>query len=150
MESFLVFYHIIKYNKTAVEEKGTRVPKMDMKNKVDYVKDIVVSLLAGYTITFLGVVIIAILLLLSGISETVVDIGIIIIYVVSCLVAGYIIGKRTKSKKFLWGFVSGACYFIMLLVLSVILGNSMENVGNDLITVLWICVGSSTLGGMIS
>ncbi len=123
---------------------------MKEKNKLDYVKDIGISLFGGYLVTFLGIVIIALLLLFFQVSEDVVDIGIIVIYILACLCAGFIIGKRTKTKKFLWGFVSGGIYFILLLVISLIIQNPMENIGNDLLTVLWICVGSGTLGGMIS
>ena len=121
-----------------------------MENKGAYIKDILVSLLVGFTVTFLGVVIVALLLLLLRISEAMVDIGIIVIYIVSCLAAGFVIGKRRKSKKFLWGIVSGISYFLILLLLSVVLGNTMDNIGSDLATVLLICVGSGTLGGMIS
>ena len=134
------------------KEYGTKstCKKMVAKNKLDYAKDILVSLFGGYVITFLGIVIVALLLLLFQISENMVEIGIIVIYVLACLCAGFIIGKRTKTKKFLWGMLSGGIYFIMLLMISLIAQNSMENIGNDLVTVLLICVGSGTLGGMIS
>lgn len=123
---------------------------MKEKNKMDYAKDILVSLFGGYVITFLGIVIVALLLLLFQISENMVDIGIIIIYVLSCLGAGFIIGKRTKARKFLWGMVSGTIYFLILLLVSLAMKHSMGNVGSDLATVLLICIGSGTLGGMIS
>ena len=123
---------------------------MKEKNKMDYAKDILVSLFGGYVITFLGIVIVALLLLLFQISENMVDIGIIIIYVLSCLGAGFIIGKRTKARKFLWGMVSGTIYFLILLLVSLAMKHSMGNVGSDLATDLLICIGSGTLGGMIS
>ena len=123
---------------------------MKEKNKLDYTKDVTVSLFAGYVITFLGIMILAFLLLMFQLSESMVDIGIIIIYVLSCLLAGFVVGKRTKNRKFLWGMLSGGIYFCILLIISLLAGQSMENVGNDLITVLFICIGSGTLGGMLS
>lgn len=123
---------------------------MKEKNKMDYAKDILVSLFGGYVITILGIVTVALLLLLFQISENMVDIGIIIIYVLSCLSAGFIIGKRTKARKFLWGMASGTVYFLILFLISVLMRHSMENIGSDLATVLLICIGSGTLGGMIS
>ena len=123
---------------------------MNGKNKLDYVKDIFVSLLGGYGITFLGIVILAFLLLIFQISEDMVDVGIIIIYILACLGNGIIIGKRTKMKKFLWGMLAGGMYFLVLLLMSVILQNSFGKEGRDIVTVLFICVGSGTLGGMIS
>mgnify|MGYP003311588208 CR=1 FL=1 len=123
---------------------------MSGKSKTDYVKDVLVSLFGGYGITFLGIVILAFLLLMLQISEDMVDIGIIIIYVLACLTAGVIIGKRTKMKKFLWGMFAGGMYFLVLLVMSLILHNTLGGAGKDIITVFLICAGSGTLGGMIS
>ena len=123
---------------------------MKEKNKLEYAKDVAVSLFVGYVITFWGIVILAFLLLMFQLSESMIDIGIIIIYVLSCLLIGFVIGKRTKNKKFLWGMLSGGIYFGMLLAVSLLAGQSMENVGRDLTTVLLICVGSGTLGGMLS
>lgn len=123
---------------------------MVSKNKLDYAKDVLISLLGGYGITFLGIVIISALLLFFQISENMVDIGITAIYVLACLGGGFIIGKRTKSRKFLWGMVSGVIYFVILLVVSFLVQSSMKNIGNDLVTVMLMCIGSGTLGGMIS
>lgn len=123
---------------------------MVSKNKLDYAKDVLISLLGGYGITFLGIVMISLLLLFFQISENMVDMGITAIYVLACLGAGFIIGKRTKSRKFVWGMVSGGIYFFILLMISLLLQNSMKNMGNDLVTVMLMCIGSGTLGGMIS
>ena len=71
---------------------------MKEKNKMDYVKDILVALFGGYTVTILGIVILAFLLLMIQISENTVDIGILVIYVLACLFTGVIVGKRTKNK----------------------------------------------------
>lgn len=124
--------------------------EMSGKKKLDYVKDIFVSLLGGYSVTFLGIVILAFLLLMFQISEDMVDIGIIIIYILACLGTGIIIGKRTKMKKFFWGMIAGGMYFLVMLIMSVILHNSLGGEGRDLVTVFLICVGGGTIGGMIS
>ena len=123
---------------------------MKEKNIADYVKDILVSLFGGYAVTILGIVILAFLLLMFQISENTVDIGILVIYVLACLVAGVIVGKRTKNKKFLWGMIGGSMYFLLLFFISLLANQSIENVGSDLLTTLFICAGSGTLGGMIS
>ena len=126
------------------------VKEMSGKNKLDYVKDIFVSLVGGYGLTFLGIVILALLLLMFQISEDMVDVGIILIYILACLGTGIIMGKRTKLKKFFWGMIGGGMYFFVLLIMSMLLHNSLGGEGRDMITVLVICVGSGTLGGMIS
>ena len=150
--SFHLWIHMFKYNMKLGGEwmRKASVKEMSGKKKLDYVKDIFVSLVGGYGITFLGIVILAFLLLMFQISEDMVDIGIIIIYILSCLGTGIVIGKRAKLKKFFWGMLSGGMYFLVLLIMSVMLHNSLGGEGRDLITVLLICVGSGTLGGMIS
>ena len=123
---------------------------MREKGRLDYIKDVVVSLFGGYSVTFLGVTILAFLLLMFQITENIVDIGILVIYILSGLSAGFIVGKRIGNKKFIWGMVSGACYFFILLLLSLVLKQDMNGFENDLTTTILICIGSGTLGGMLS
>ena len=123
---------------------------MKEKGNLDYVKDVVVSIFGSYLVTFLGILVLALLLLVFQITENSVDIGILIIYILAGLTAGVIVGKRTGNRKFLWGMISGTGYFLILLLLSVVLGQDVSHLGNDLITTLLICIGSGTLGGMLS
>lgn len=123
---------------------------MKEKRSLDYVKDVIVSMFGSYVVTFLGILILAFVLLLFQITESSVDIGILVIYILAGLSAGFIVGKRTGNRKFLWGMVSGACYFLILFLLSVVLHQNVEHLGNDLVTTILICVGSGTLGGMLS
>jgi len=114
------------------------------------VKDVVVSIFGSYVVTFLGILVLAFVLLMFQITESSVDIGILIIYILAGLSAGFIVGKRTGSRKFLWGMISGAGYFLILFLLSIALGQNVNHLGNDLITTTLICIGSGTLGGMLS
>ena len=121
-----------------------------MKTKLDYVKDILVALFGGYAITFLGIVVLAFLLLFFQISGKMVDIGIIAIYILACLFLGYIAGKRTKNKRFFWGMLGGSIYFLILVLISFAAHHSLGGEGKDMITTFMICTGSATLGGMLS
>ena len=123
---------------------------MKEKGRLDYAKDVVVSILGSYVVTFLGILVLALVLLMFQITESSVDIGILVIYILAGLSAGFIAGKRTGNRKFLWGMISGTGYFLILLLLSVVLGQDVSHLGNDLITTLLICIGSGTLGGMLS
>lgn len=78
------------------------------------------------------------------------QIGIMAIYVLSGLCGGILIGKMKKEKKFLWGIVSGVCYFLVLLALSLIHGAGTVADMVHLMTVLVFCVLSSMIGGMLS
>ena len=123
---------------------------MKEKGKLDYIKDVIVSLLGSYVITFLGILVLALLLLMFQITERNVDLGIVVIYILAGLTAGIIVGKRIGSRKFLWGMISGSGYFLILFMVSVTLGQDMKHLGNDLTTTFLICMGSGTLGGMLS
>ena len=126
------------------------IKDMREKNRLAYIKDVIVSLFGGYVVTFLGIVILAILLLMFQITENTVDVGILIIYILSGLSAGFIVGKRTESRRLLWGMVSGILYFLVLFMVSLILKQDMNDLGNDLTTTVLICVGSGMLGGILS
>ena len=123
---------------------------MEMKSRLNNVMYIMVSLLGGYAVTFLGIMILALLLFLMQISEKAVDVGILVIYFLACFIAGYMIGKMKKNRKFLWGMVTGVCYYIILMAVSFLTYKTLGENGNDLITTFFICGGSSTLGGMVS
>lgn len=107
-------------------------------------------LLFGYLITG------AMLLLLAGflykmkLSEQVVSIGIIVIYVVSALISGFIAGKKAGNKKYLWGLLQGALYFTVLLIMTFIVRRSVSDFGSNLVTTLLLCTGSGMLGGMLA
>lgn len=121
-----------------------------VKQNTEIIKSFLISLVAGYLVTFIGVVILALLLLQFQVSEKTVDIGIIVIYILSSFVAGYVIGKRLQNRKFLWGLITGLGYYIILLIVSLIARKQLGTDGSEILTTLFMCAGSGMLGGMIS
>lgn len=83
-------------------------------------------------------------------TETVVRIVIMIIYVVSGLVGGLFIGKWQKSRKYIWGFAVGSMYFVLLFIFSLIMKQGFEIELVRVLTIGIMCIASSTVGGMIS
>lgn len=114
------------------------------------VKPLLLSLMMGYLVTILGVLLIAFILLQFQISEKTVDIGIILLYIISSFVAGFIIGKKMQSRKFMWGLATGLCYFSLLLIISIIMQKQLETNPREILTIIFICAGSGMLGGMVS
>jgi putative membrane protein (TIGR04086 family) len=55
-----------------------------------------------------------------------------------------------KTKKFLWGFLLGTSYFLVLLVISLITNQSNVILGTNVLTSFIICTGAGTLGGMLA
>lgn len=121
-----------------------------MEQRTKNIKPLLISLLTGYLVTLIGVVFIAFILLQFQISEKTVDVGIILLYIVSSFASGFMIGKKIQNRKFLWGLVSGICYFTLLLIISLLSKKQLETDLREIITTVFICAGSGMLGGMIS
>lgn len=120
-----------------------------MDKKADLVKKMTISLFAGYLITIAGIVVLALLLLFFQATEDFVNIGIIVIYVLSSFVAGFTAGKQLKTRKFLWGMLSGVIYFLLLILVSLLSRHNPGGQGQELISSFFLCLGGGTLGGML-
>lgn len=108
------------------------------------------TLLFSYILTGVLLALLAFLLYKMGLGEKVVSIAIIVIYVVATFFGGFVAGKKLKSKKFLWGLVMGAAYFLVLTAVSLSAGPDGLKMGNDFLTTLVLCAGGGMLGGMLS
>ncbi len=107
-------------------------------------------MLAACLVTAGLLLLLALMLYRFGLSEKVVSVCIILIYIVVTFLAGFIAGKRAGEKKFLWGLAMGCTYFLILTAVSLAVNKGMgDDVGN-LITVFLLCGGSGMLGGMLS
>ena len=108
------------------------------------------TLLIMYILTGVALFVLAFLLYKMELTENIVTIGITAIYVVSGLLGGIIIGKRMKTRRFLWGIIMGAAYFLVLLIGSALLNrgltSDMLHIGQTLV----MCMGAGMIGGMVS
>lgn len=109
-----------------------------------------IFLLLAYVITTVGLMILAYLLFKFPLGESAVSVGIIIIYILSTFLSSFICGKKCKNRKFLWGLCIGSAYFIILLLLSLLMNESVVSLGTNVMTSLLICAGSGMLGGMLA
>ena len=107
-------------------------------------------LVFAYVLTGLLLFGLAYLLYKFRLEEKIVNISVIVIYVLVNFLTGFIAGKRIKVKKFLWGFVLGSAYFLILAVTSFVAGRQEAVIGSHLITTYLLCAGGGMLGGMVS
>ena len=63
---------------------------------------LVKSVTLAYIITLISLLVFALIVYKTYMSDGGIEIGIIVIYCISNLVSGFIIGKIQKNKKFLW------------------------------------------------
>ncbi|MBE5872566.1 MAG: TIGR04086 family membrane protein [Lachnospiraceae bacterium] len=107
-------------------------------------------LLASYLITGVLLLILSLLLYRYHISERIVNIGITLTYCLSTFLTGFLAGKSRKKRKFLWGLVLGAAYFVILCLISFTVKGSVKLICGDFLSTFILCMGSGMLGGMIS
>lgn len=106
-------------------------------------------LMAAYLITGALLLLVAGLLYRFSLGENVIDISIIVIYCISSLLAGLFFSKGASSRRFIWGMMAGAAYFVIICAVSVAVEPDFVPVSNSCITTLMICLGSGMLGGML-
>ena len=107
-------------------------------------------LLFMYVVT--GVLLLVLTLLLSKLqlSESTVSIVIVVIYVASGFLGGLLAGRKMKSRKFLWGMIMGACYFLVIVIGSMVFHKGLDMEAGRFITTLILCIASGMVGGMVS
>ncbi len=108
------------------------------------------AMLGSYLVTGALLLLLAFLMYKFNWDEGKISAGIIVIYVLSTLVGGFVIGKCAKSRKFLWGLASGILYFALLLIISLAFYHSLQDDGGNALFTLLLCAGGGTLGGMVS
>lgn len=106
-------------------------------------------LMAAYAITGILLVILAGLLYKVQLGEQAVEIGILVIYVLSALLAGLFYSKGAVNKRFIWGMIAGAVYFAVICMVSFLVENDFDFLSNSCVTTFFICIGSGMLGGML-
>lgn len=104
-------------------------------------------LLFTYIITGVSLFILAFLMYKMDLGEGQVNIGIIIITILSTFIGGILAAKTFMQKRFIYGAIVGALYFIILFLVSFFIQGSFKLI-NEGITMFFMCVGGGTLGGM--
>lgn len=108
------------------------------------------ALLASYIVTGLQLLGLTFLVYEFELDEQLVVAGIVAIYVVSTFMGGYIIGKLTEVKKYIWGMLTGVAYFLLLFLISYGVYREFNTNGISTITTAILCIGGGMLGGMLS
>ena len=110
----------------------------------------ITSLLASYIVTGISHLVLTFFMYKFELNEKIVSAASVGIYVVSTLIGGMIIGKLTKSKRYLWGMVLGIIYFVLLLLITLGVYRTLNGDSVSIVTSLILCAGGGMTGGMIS
>lgn len=107
------------------------------------------ALIVSYFMTGIILLILALGVWKLEFSETVVNIGMIVSYILSALIGGWYLGKKRKEKKFLWGICLGISYIVILLAAAMVTNGPSGFLNRNTITTAIICILSGMLGGML-
>ncbi len=106
-------------------------------------------LLFSYLFTAGILFLLAFILYRFGLSEKAVGLAMIAIYVTASFLVGFLTGKKAQSRKFFWGMVMGAAYFLILAVIS-LAWNGQKALSEGFLRTLLLCAGGGMLGGILS
>ena len=122
-----------------------------MKYPVTYISQslkMMRALLVSYVVTALCLLLTAALVYRFGLAEGKVQIAVILIYIISCFLGGFLSGKMMKTRKFLWGGFLGFLYFAVMLLVSAAVNQELESAVMGIATTFVICTVSGMAGGM--
>lgn len=106
--------------------------------------------LISSVITVIMLLLFALVIWKTELSDMISRAGITIIYILSAGTGGFLLGKRIREKKFLWGFLTGLLFFMILFFLTVLTEGFSGHFDNSIVTTFIVCLLSGTLGGMIA
>ena len=108
------------------------------------------ALLLSYAVTGISLLVLAFLLYKMRLGESQVNLGILLIYIVSCLAGGFYMGKKAESRRFLWGMGLGGSYAFLLSAVTFLTEHHARGDMKELILLFFLCLIGGTLGGMLS
>ena len=111
------------------------------------VKAILRSLFLAYLLSGVCLLLLALLVFKLDIGKGPVTVGILVIYVLSCLAGGFLAGKILRQDKYRWGFLVGLCYFVLLAAVSFAVQRKWDMSFQHLVTTFFMCLGGGTLEG---
>lgn len=129
--------------------KGRRA-KVKQSNLWRQLGGILKILLAAFLMSGILLALLALIMLKFGLSQNAANTGILVIYALSCFFAGMIAGKSKGKQKFLWGMLTGGCYFFLLLLGSLAFQQGLGKETAEIMLAFAICTGAGMVGGMIS
>ncbi|MDD3184810.1 MAG: TIGR04086 family membrane protein [Anaerostipes sp.] len=111
---------------------------------------IIETLTLSYLLTGILLCTLALLMYRTDINQSAANLGVTLIYIIASLLCGIFVGKKMKHRKFLWGFLLGLLYFLILFCISCLLKQDAQLITKERITTMFLCIGGGTLGGMLS
>ena len=111
---------------------------------------VIQGLIISYAVTGALLVLLAFFVFKFQLGESITDIAIVAIYVIVTFFGGFITGKKVREQKFLWGFLLGVLYILIISLVAIIIGQTFHVASTANLTTAALCIGGGLLGGMLS
>lgn len=111
---------------------------------------VIKGLIISYAATGVLLALLAFLVYQFHLTENITNLCIIAIYVVVTFIGAFVVGKQVKEQKFIWGFLLGLLYILIISVVAIALGSVFSVTSGANITTAILCIGGGLLGGMLS
>ena len=108
------------------------------------------SLIVSYIFTAAALFLLALLLYKLKLQQQIVSAGVMVIYGLACFLGGFLSGKGMRQQSFVWGLISGLCYFAVLFIVSLIISHGLYHSALTTVLAAAICLGAGAIGGTIS
>lgn len=128
--------------------RTSRISKKPDMNTQKIIVNMLKAILIGYILTILFVLLLSFIVYKFDLSNSQINIARIIIIILSTVVMGLLVGKSIRKTKWMYGAVAGVIYFIIFVIASIII-NKNSGISADVVSLFFMCVGGSTLGGML-
>ena len=86
----------------------------------DRIIKLIQTIVVAYFVTAVLLLVLAMIAFKTGMKETIVTTGIYCIYILSTAVSGFVIGRKIKSRRVLWGMAAGFAYYAVIFLVSLI------------------------------
>lgn len=119
------------------------------KNNVKLIS-LVKSIGFAFILTALFMLIFAGIMLIAGLSGMGISIMVILLSIIPVFVSGFYLGKKVEEKKYLWGMILAAAFFMIYLGIAVIFQADHTLLFGSYLKTFIIMLISGMLGGMLS
>lgn len=108
------------------------------------------SLILGYAVTVIALLILSVCLYKLSITNNVVDIGIYIIYGIASFAGGLKLAKTMGKQRLVWGIIYGVLYAVILFIVSVAVSKGAVPEMKMVLKTTALCIVTGAIGGIIS
>ena len=113
----------------------------------DRIIKLIQTIVVAYFVTAVLLLVLALIAFKTGMKETIVTTG---IYILSTAVSGFVIGRKIKSRRVLWGMAAGFAYYAVIFLVSLILNKGIAMDVTGILMAFALCVSGGFAGSFFS